>query len=76
MCSILPLEAYKERNGMEKEEMRIYMHEGMIIFTGKTKWYWMFSQTSLAHSYFLSYVILLLLLPWKRFSSSSMLSVA
>lgn len=52
------------------------MHEGMIIFTGKTKQYWMIFQLSLTRSYLLSYVTLFLLLPWKRFSSYSMLSVA
>lgn len=76
MWCILPLKMYKERNRMGKEEIWIYRHEGMIIFTGKTKWYWMIFQLSLAHSYFQSYVTLLLLLPWKMFSSCSMLNVA
>lgn len=37
--------------------------------------YWMFFQLSLTHSYLLSYVTLFLLLPWQRFSSSSMFNV-
>lgn len=67
---------YKERNGMEKGEMRIHMHEGVIIFTGKIRQYLVIFQLSLAHSYLLSYVTLFLLLPWKMFSPSSILSVA
>lgn len=48
----------------------------MIIFTGKTKHYWMIFHLSLAHSYLRSYTTLFLLLPWKRLSSSSTLSAA
>lgn len=65
----------KERNGMEKEQMRIYTRERVIIFTGKTRQYLVF-QLSLGPFYLQSHATLFPLFPCKMFSSSSILGVA
>lgn len=61
---------------MEKGDMRTYIHESVIISTGKTRKYLTILQLSLNPFYFLSHGILFPLSLCKIFSSSSILSAA
>lgn len=65
----------RKKKNEKRKDKNLYAWRDDNIYR-KPKQCWMIFQLSLAHSYFQSYVTLLLLLPWKRFSSCSLLSVA